>query len=174
MGVIYIVTPLDSPTLAWARECSVPVDGIIASGRAPTLDELRLAAAVRGHTCQITRLGEKFDIVVESEKTITFPCDGNYRNTIAPGQAVAPASSIANTGEASADGEIRRIGVRGDVDLLVAIVRRLTRTCGPQVIVADCEGYPWLITSPDSVPLGPEPWQGPLPEAQVLDERAPD
>ena len=156
MSVDYVVVPFDAPTREWARECGVPVDGIAAGGRAASLDDLRDAAqGLPGHTFRMPQREARFEIAVESERFETFPCDGDYRNTIAPGLAIAPAASLHMTGGIQVDGRIESMGFHGDYGLLVAIVQRLTRRCGPQVIVADNEGLPWVVASPEAPPLGP-------------------
>jgi hypothetical protein len=57
------------------------------------------------------------------------------------------------------------MSLRGSGELLVAIVRQLTRSCGPQTFFADNDGIPWLIQSADAIPIGPEPWYGALPDS---------
>jgi len=151
--------------LDWAEKCGVPVQGVIANGRRSTIDELTEAVAtIPGHSFRRGRHGDSFDIVVESEQTITFPCEGVFRNTIAPGLAVAPASSTAIDGSAGPTGVIEWMSFHGHVELMVAIVRKLTTRRGPQVFFADCDGIPWLVLSGDAVPIGPEPWDLNLPD----------
>jgi hypothetical protein len=60
------------------------------------------------------------------------------------------------------------MSLRGSGEPLVAIVRQLARTCGPQTFFADNDGIPLLIPSADATPIGPEPWYGTLPDF-VLD-----
>jgi len=156
MSVDYVVVPFDARAREWARECGVPVEGIEAGGRTASLDELRDAAqGLPGHTFRMSRHEARFEIAVESERFETFPCDGVYRNTIAPGLAIGPAASMLMTGGIQSDGRIESMGFHGDYELLVAIVQRLTQCCGPQVIVADNEGLPWVVASPEAPPLGP-------------------
>lgn len=165
MGVNQLVMPLDPPMLDWADKCGVPVQGVIANGRLPALDELiEAVSTIPGHSFKMGRRGDSFDIKVESEQTITFPCEGVFRNTIAPGLAVGPATYTDIHGSARSTGVIEWMSFHGHMELLVAIVRRLTSSCGPQVFLADCDGIPWLVLSADAVPIAPEPWHLNLPD----------
>lgn len=167
MSVDYLVAPLDSQMLEWALQCSIPAHGMVASGRAATLDELKeVAGSIHAHSFSIWQNGDEFQIEISSAKTMTFPCDGVYANTVAPGLAIAPASSTLICGAIHSTGIIKWMSFHGNVSLLVVVVRKLTRTCGPQVLFADCDGIPWIICSADAVPNGPGPWQGELPEAE--------
>jgi hypothetical protein len=149
MSVHYFLAPLDSQMLAWAERCSIPVAGMVADGRPATLGEL--AAIVKGLPecrCRLHFEETRFEIDVESIETKAFPCEGEFANTVAPGVAVAPAASTQITGVANADGVIEWMSFRGDFDLLLAVARELTATCGPQVYFADWEGVPRLVTAP--------------------------
>lgn len=154
MGVSYLVAPLDSQMLEWAEKCSVPVKGLVANGKPATVIALKeAAAAIPDHTCQVWCDRDNFQINIESTQPVTYPCDGVFKNTIAPGMALAPATHI--NGATRPTGEIDWLSFRGDLDLLVAIVRKLTMTCGPQVYFAAEDGIPWLIISSESLPIGP-------------------
>lgn len=167
MSITYLVSPLDPQMLEWALKCSVPAHGMTGNGRAATLDELKeVAASIRAHSFSVRQEADKFSIEISSEKTVTFPIVGSFANTVAPGVAVAPAWSTLINGAHESSGAIRWMSFHGDMVLLVMVVRTLTRTCGPQVMYADCDGVPWIISSADAVPIGPEPWLGTLPEAE--------
>jgi hypothetical protein len=167
MGVNYLVSPLDPPMLDWARQCGVPTDGVTATGRAATFDELlEITKEISGHSCTPNCQPDGFDIKVESEKLVVFQVSVPWRfsNTVAPGWAKGPATQTQIMGGFDSTREIKWMSFRGDLGLLVAIVRKLTITCGPQTLFADFEGIPWLVLSADAVPLGPEPWRYELPD----------
>lgn len=167
MSITYLINALDRQMLEWAMRCSVPAHHVSGNGRAATLAELKdVAASIHAHSFTVWEKGDDFQIEISSDKTIAFPSVGRFANTVAPGVAVAPASSGLITGAQQSTGAIKWMSFHGDIMLLVTVVRMLTRTCGPQVLYADCDGIPWIISSSDSIPMGPEPWHGMLPESK--------
>lgn len=143
--------------LEWAEKCSVPVSGIVTNGRRATIQELKdVTAAIPGHTCRVWYDQNKIQINIESMRTVTFPCEGDFKNSIAPGLGVGPATFMQINGAARPTGEIESMRFHGDYELLVTIVQKLTKPRGPQVYFADCDGIPWLVVSSDAEPIGPE------------------
>jgi hypothetical protein len=157
MGINYLVAPFDSQMAEWAAKCNVPIREKISNGRRATILELKQAAVgIPGHKCQISDDQNEFQIRLESEQTKTFPCEGIFKNTIAPGVAIAPATYTVINGATRPNGEVEWMSFHGDMELIVAVVRELTTHCGPQVYFADCDGIPWIIASPDAAPIGPQ------------------
>ena len=159
------VLPLDAQTFDWAQKCHVPVRGLVASGRPATLNELMdVVSSVPGHLFTMGRHGDNFSIDVESEKQVTFECDQPCRNSVGPGLAVGPATYTSIHGGVLPTGTIEWMSFQGHMELLVWVVRRLTKTCGPQTFFAACDCIPWVVASSDAVPIGSEPWRCPLPD----------
>ncbi|MBI5834112.1 MAG: hypothetical protein HZB16_17595 [Armatimonadetes bacterium] len=153
----------------------MPLTGDEPAGRKPTLAELLAAVAslaehdttlAEGHDdAPVASLPPHwFQIHARSRAMRRFACEGQWRNTVAPGIAEEPASWLVIDGRVDADGSVALMSCQGHSAPLLAVVRALVAACGPQVMFADCAGIPWLVLTSDSVPIGPEPWWGDLPD----------
>ncbi len=166
MSVSYIIIPLDSQTLEWAMDSGVPAQGLLADGRQPTFEELwDVCGAIPKCSVRLDQRKESYDICIESQEKVTFSYAGDisFQNTISLGIAVSPARSGSISRVMHSNGQSQFLSYHGDIDLLIAIIRKLTVTCGTQVFIVDCEGLPWIINSPTASPIGPEPWAGSFP-----------
>ncbi len=171
MSISYIVCPLESRALEWSRSCGLTVGDLDQSGRTPTFEELKSAVVFPGHLNRVHREApyagknyEPFQISVDSERTKTFEASDPI--TAVSGTRIGHCSetSILVSGGRTSDDRLTYLSVRGDVDLLIALLRNIVRICGPQFFMADCESSPWLVLTPTAVPEGAEQWTGPLPE----------
>jgi len=157
MGINYMVMQLNPEMLSWALECDVPVSDVAPDGRAANLDELiACVSELPGHGHSSTTREQEFFIDVESEEKMLFPVQSGCKNLVAPGVAEYSESWVSIEGALQPDGSIGRMWYHGDLDLVVLIAQGLTRTCGPQLYYSDCEGIPWIISSPEAAPIGPD------------------
>jgi len=171
MSIFYIVCPLDSRALEWSRSCGLAVGTLDQSGRSPTFEELKSAVVFPGHHIRVLmeaplpgKNDEPFQIAVDSERTKTFEVSDLIAEATGSRIGICSETSIRVSGGRTADDRLTYLSVRGDVDLMIALVRNIVRICGPQFFMADCESSPWLVLTPTAVPYGAEPWTGPLPE----------
>lgn len=159
MSVLYLMLPVDPPMLKWVEECGVPVDGVQPTGRAATFDEFRAAIAeIPGFLIEGGAGNEDFELIVDSEARKTSKYNGPLP---LPRTFEHPVSTIYITGYFNPDRSIKATHFHGgDTDLMLAIVRNLTRVCGPHLMYSHGGYGPWLVLSPDSDPIGVDSFPG--------------
>ena len=157
MSISYVICPVNEEMLTYGQDFGVSIASDTAHGRFPVVDELiSIMESIPGHRLTHVFQERNFALTIESEELVEIQPNGPFR------QHSVPMTYLHLHGALSPDSHPRWMAMRGDMNVMLAFLRRLAETCGPQVFFYEGDGIPWFIVSGSDAPLGrescPESW----------------
>lgn len=136
MGVSYLVFTLNDESAAWLQKNGTKVDHSDGRSRYPTLSELReVLSSLDGYASEERTGGNSVDFEISD-------IDDNGSGW----SATIWAKSEDNKLTFPDDDEVVRFTFhKGDPELVVLICEKLTRRCGPLVLILDFDGRALLV-----------------------------